>query len=273
MSAYLITRDGEELGSFEPPQIQEGLRTGQFKDTDWAWREGMADWKPVTSVVLMPSALPTPAPFPTDAPAAARPALAPLSKSAVTAPKPSGISSPPSVGAKSGAVNPYASPSSPIGGGVGTPVAAGAVPPAIVAELSGTKPWVRLISVLMWIGCVLMLLGIGLNLFGGVIGVNALAQKGEGAAGMAVLLAMLVGGGLTALLVLYPTLKLTKYASNISRLARSQSYTDLAAALREQRRFWKFYGILILIYLFVVLGFVLLVAAGAGVGFLSKGGA
>lgn len=272
MSAYLISRDGEELGSFEVSQIQEGLRTGQIQTSDWAWREGMGEWKPVSSVVAVPSAasLPSPAPDPGEELAAPRPSLAPLSKSPVTPPRPSAISSPPSVGTKPGAINPYASPSaSP--GVIGSPTAAGAVPPAVVAELTGTKPWVRLISVLMWIGCVFVLLGLVGNMIMVIGGVGTLAGKNMAAGGIAGVAAFAAFGSLTALLVLYPTLKLTKYASNISRLADSKSFTDLAAALREQRRFWKFYGILIIIYLCVILGFVLLVAAGAGMSIMSKG--
>lgn len=268
MSAYLITRDGQELGSFDVSQIQDGLKSGQFQSSDWAWREGMAEWKPLSSVVAMPSAAPGPALAPLDA--ASRPAAAALSKPPVTAPRPNAISSPPSVGAKPGAINPYASPSaSP--GVIGSPTAAGAVPPAVVAELTGTKPWVRLISVLMWIGCVFVLLGLVGNMIMIIGGVGTLAGKNMAAGGIAGVAAFAAFGSLTALLVLYPTLKLTKYASNISRLADSKSFTDLAAALREQRRFWKFYGILIIIYLCVILGFVLLVAAGAGMSIMSKG--
>lgn len=50
MSAYLVTREGQELGSFEASQIQEGLQTGQFLPTDWGWREGMSGWQGLTEI-------------------------------------------------------------------------------------------------------------------------------------------------------------------------------------------------------------------------------
>ena len=58
--------------------------------------------------------------------------------------------------------------------------------------------------------------------------------------------------GITAVLIVYPTLKLSKYAANISRLVESHSFADLNDALAEQRRFWKFYGIIALIYIILV---------------------
>jgi hypothetical protein len=251
MSAYLITRDGQELGSFEASQIQEGLQTGFFQATDWGWREGMPGWQGLSEII----------------------GGATSTKPASAAPRAKPIASPASIGrtkqasASAAGINPYAAPTAKTQGG-----AVGAVPFPIVAELTGTRPWVRFISILMWIICSVVILGVVLALVFGLLGAGAIAGSDAkaGAVGFGAVLMMAVGYGLTAMLIIYPTLKLSKYASNISRLAASQSFSDLAAALAEQRRFWKFYGILTLIYLSFALLFVLLGVVGIGLGGMSR---
>jgi hypothetical protein len=48
-------------------------------------------------------------------------------------------------------------------------------------------------------------------------------------------------------LYLFPSIKLWKYGSSIVRLMGSGSNADLIEALEQQRSFWKFVGIMILI--------------------------
>lgn len=225
MSAYLVNRDGQELGSFELHQIKDGLQDGQFRAGDWGWQEGMAEWQSLSKLAGAPAG-----------------ASAPRPQTALPAPS----------AAKPAAINPYASPGTQSVGADGSPIVGGRVPQEVVTELAGTKPWIILISVLMWIGCGIMLVALAINLVGALDGATALAKNNMAGAGVGGMLGILFVGVLTALLVLYPTLKLTKFASNIGRLVASQSYADLTNALREQRRFWKFYGILIVIYLGVL---------------------
>jgi hypothetical protein len=56
-----VARDGAKLGEFTLEQIQEGLRTGQFRASDLAWQTGMADWRPLSEVAApsAPGAMPT----------------------------------------------------------------------------------------------------------------------------------------------------------------------------------------------------------------------
>lgn len=164
--------------------------------------------------------------------------------------------------------NPYASPiANPYGSS--SSLSTDAVSPATIAELAGTKPWVRLISVIMWIACALMITAVVFMLIAGVAGVSQLSGN-SASSGTAVLIGMVVGYGLSALLIIYPTLKLHNYASNIGRLTASHSVADLNAALAEQRRYWKFLGILMVIYLCFILLFLLLALAGAGLGIMSR---
>lgn len=66
MSQIHVSRDGSSLGAFTPEQVREGLQSGQFKPTDFAWQQGMADWKPLTEWAEFTG----PAPAPTLAPGA-----------------------------------------------------------------------------------------------------------------------------------------------------------------------------------------------------------
>lgn len=260
MSAYLVSRDGQELGSFEAAQIQEGLKNGTLLPSDWGWREGMSGWQELAEISA-PAAV------------AAPQARTIASPTAVAAPQPRTISSPLSAPVKKPAspkpesLNPYAAPAP---ASTQPAISGFVVPPDVMKELTGTKPWVRFLSVLMWIGCSVFLLFIVANLVFGLVGGSALIKSGAAGAGVAFMIGTTVGYGLLALLIVYPTLKLSKYASKIGRLAESRSFTDLAAALAEQRRFWKFYGILTLIYLGFAALFVILMVAGVGIGSLSR---
>jgi uncharacterized RDD family membrane protein YckC len=68
-----IGRDGERLGPYPEADVRQWLREGKMTGADLAWREGLADWQPLS--VLMPDAMPTPA----DATAAAVPPPPPAS--------------------------------------------------------------------------------------------------------------------------------------------------------------------------------------------------
>lgn len=215
MSAYKICREGQELGSFDAAQIQEGLQTGYFLPTDWGWSEGMTDWKALPELT-----------------SASTQPLAAVS----SAPKARPIASPQSVGVKpSGSIttglNPYTAPVSKPNSGNTAGVS---VPLQIITELSGTKPWVRLVSVMMWIVSIIFFLLMLVGMF------TSAVSTGRSNVWI---------GIVVAFLYFYPAQKLSNYASNISRLSESKSYADLLASLREQRRFWKFLGILTLIYL------------------------
>jgi hypothetical protein len=43
-----INRAGSNLGIFSEEDVREGLRTGRFAPTDLGWREGMAQWQPLS---------------------------------------------------------------------------------------------------------------------------------------------------------------------------------------------------------------------------------
>ncbi len=78
---------------------------------------------------------------------------------------------------------------------------------------------------------------------------------------------------LMAIFYIYPALKLGGYSSRISDLINAPSETNLIAALNEQRAFWKYVGILMVVmlalYAVIFIGFLITVgfaAATAGSG-------
>ncbi len=230
MSEYLITREGKEVGTYSISQIQDGLKSGHLKSSDWGWQEGMENWKALSEIA---------SPSPLGAGGLPKPS------NAISSPLSAPVKRPAEFRAPDG-INPYAAPVA----NIDITGAGGSVPPLVVLELKGTRFWVRLLSLFMWLGVVVMVGFVVINiLFSG-----AIAQaSGTASLGSAYVIGTTIGYGLMTLLALYPTLRLTKYASKITSLVRTRSYADLTAALSEQRRFWKFYGVIALIYLTFIL--------------------
>ncbi|MES2705843.1 MAG: DUF4339 domain-containing protein [Verrucomicrobiota bacterium] len=169
-------------------------------------------------------------------------------------------------GSAAGMQSVYAAP-----GSVITPVSHGAVSAEAVQALRETRPWVLLIAVMGMIGTALMLLG--------GLGMLAFASMGTysgrgGNAGVPFILAAVYL--VAAVIYLYPLIKLFKYARAISALSRTGASVDLENALRQQKSFWKFVGILFLIGI-VIYVVALVVVGGAAFtgamrGFPSSGG-
>lgn len=222
------------------------LRSGQVKPLDMAWWEGCPSWVPVQSAagVQVPAMVGM----------MQNPSSVPLLRTAGTQP----------AGAKpaSTAASVYAPPQSALVPGA---TAAGQVSPGTVQALRETRPWVLLLAILASLLTGLMLLGGLLALLGGAM---AGASGGGGAGPVGVIAVMGVAYLVVALLYLYPIIKLFKYSGAISRLARTGAVHDLEGALREQKGFWKFLGIVTLIgialYIVAIILFVVLGASMAG---------
>lgn len=161
--------------------------------------------------------------------------------------------------------NPYATPSAnPYGSNPLT--MEGSVAAETIAPLAGTKGWVQFMSILLWIGVGFMILGgIGMMTAGSFMAdVIAKTQPNNPMAGKGFLLGVGALYLLMALFYVYPALKLWSYGSRIAKLKNSLSLADLNAALHEQRRFWKFTGIVVIVMMGIYMLFVVgIVAAGA----------
>lgn len=121
-----------------------------------------------------------------------------------------------------------------------------AVSEGVLRALAGTKPWVRFFSVLILIGAAFLgLVAIALFVAGGGALFQATGLK-HMPAGVGAAIAVVYG--LLAFLYIYPGMKLWKYASRIGLLLESRDQLDLEAALNEQRAFWKFVGVIMLVF-------------------------
>ncbi len=217
MSAYLVTREGQELGTFKTSKIEKGLKTGFFRVTDLGWRDA-SGWQGLAEIVGSVKA-------------SAAPSDAALMKSPGLNLDDFNRSAAPMTTAHADAI--------------------GRVPPTLIAVLTHTRSWVRFISVVMGIGCAFM---IPVSLLLAVDGVRTLTDiSGHHFTGGTQNLIPTIICLLTTLLILYPAVKLSNHAANIALLAKSQSLADLAAALMEQHRFWRFCGIVLLLHVCLAL--------------------
>jgi hypothetical protein len=58
MAMIHVNRGGTSLGAFSEEEVREGLRTGRFVPTDLGWREGMANWQPLSQFPELGAAAP-----------------------------------------------------------------------------------------------------------------------------------------------------------------------------------------------------------------------
>lgn len=170
--------------------------------------------------------------------------------------------------------NPYSAPSANLYGSATSP-GADVVSPGTIAALAGTKPWVRFMAVIVWIAIVFMLVGAVGMLIMSMVGPNVGAPASPinmAFGGRAFMMGMAVTYVVIALMYIYPAIKLWSYASNIARLAASHTVADLDAALNEQRRFWKFLGILVIIMISLYAVFFIAMIIVAGMGAINNAG-
>lgn len=133
--------------------------------------------------------------------------------------------------------DPYAAPGAP-GGGTFAPD----VPQGAVEALRGTRPWVRLFSILGFLTAALMvMLGAAVALGGGASIFGDFGGDGPAAGGA--MIAMGLAYLLIGLLYFLPCLYLFRYASRITRITEGGGAAALVDALDQQRRFWRLIGI------------------------------
>jgi type II secretory pathway pseudopilin PulG len=139
---------------------------------------------------------------------------------------------------------------------VRTPPPRDTITAGMIDALAKTKPWVRFLSILGFVMVGLMLL---FSL--GVIGVGIFTIAKSGAEG-----AMLIGLGVLylamAVLYVFPSRFLWRYAKAIEQALTAQSKAwPIEQALKQQKSFWKFAGIMTLVILLLYIPGVLLAIA------------
>jgi len=142
-----------------------------------------------------------------------------------------------------------------------------AVSAAVVDQLKRTRGWVLFFSVLMWIGAIFLVFGgimmIGMGIFAGATGGfgKELSQEFAAMGGMAAIGVVYL---VLAIFYFYPAIKLGKFAARIRDLASAPSERNLVAALNEQRAFWKYVGIMMIVF-FVLYFVAIIIGIAVGV--------
>jgi hypothetical protein len=119
----------------------------------------------------------------------------------------------------------------------------GPITPLMIEHLRATKPWVRFMSVILFITVVLMVL---------VALAMLIMPRGMGGSGVSSLIAI-VYLALAALYVV-PAYFLYQFASSIRNLEKGGGDVAMEEALGSQKSFWRFVGIttLIVICIYVI---------------------
>ena len=115
--------------------------------------------------------------------------------------------------------------------------------------LRQTRPWVRLVSIMMFVGAAFMVLAGGFMMLGGAaagMGTELGPMAGAPVAIMGVIYIAM------ALLYIVPATYLWQYAGRSQEFDLQRSASALTSALQAQKSFWKFCGICIVIYLVLI---------------------
>src|SRR2546429_7632430 len=74
MAMIHVNRGATSLGVFSEEEVRQGLRTGRLATTDIGWREGMANWQPLSQFAELAGATPVAPPLQTGAASISGPA-------------------------------------------------------------------------------------------------------------------------------------------------------------------------------------------------------
>lgn len=154
--------------------------------------------------------------------------------------------------------NPYEAPGS---SGYGSPqnaAASGTITPLMVEHLRGARPWIRLLSILCFIGAGFMVLAAVMMFLGGLLGLAASARRGTGAEALVGPLGGLIYFFMAGFYAI-PGVLMHRFANAIDSFVTMPSSSSLEDALDKNRGYWKFCGIMAL----VLIGFSVLIFFGA----------
>jgi ABC-type glycerol-3-phosphate transport system permease component len=151
------------------------------------------------------------------------------------------------------------------------PAHTGLMTPFMRQYLEQTQPWVRLMSIVLFVVAGLMIVVGLLVMTIGMAGPSFMANAGEDAGPLAAVGA--VAGVLyiaMAALYLFPGLYLHRYASAIARMKAGNAEVHAEEALKHQRSFWRFVGIATIVCIVITIG-VIVIAIGAAMALGSRG--
>lgn len=128
----------------------------------------------------------------------------------------------------------------------------GPITPLMIEHLRATKPWVRFMSVILFISVAFIFLGAVIIL---------LVPTSMGGSGLSALIAIVYVA--LGALYLFPAYFLHQYASSIRSLEQGGGDVAMEEALRNQKSFWRFVGILTLVVICIYLIVIVFTVAGA----------
>ncbi len=138
--------------------------------------------------------------------------------------------------------NPYQSPATEVSPPQGNLALEGAsVTVSMLEQLKATRPWVRFLSVLGFIGTGF------LGLFGVIMAGAAIFGASGEVGGWAAALGIVAYLVVAAVAYLLPTLQLHRYAGAIGRVFSQGGAASIEEALRRQASFWRTAGILVIV--------------------------
>ncbi len=113
----------------------------------------------------------------------------------------------------------------------------------MLASLNATRPWVKFIAIVWFVGIAFMVI-FGLAMITGI-------YTGFSMPGFPALLGRVIGALYIVMALVYvaPTLYLYRYANAIAGVQGSAVMASFEDALKHQKSFWKFYGIFIIVVL------------------------
>ena len=132
----------------------------------------------------------------------------------------------------------------------------GGITDTMLVHLRGASPWLRFIGILGFIGAGLTALwGLGLllafpfmgSVWGDAFGLDNFNQMG--ALFGALMGIFVIGGGA---MVFFPALFAYRFGDNIRSYIRTGTDANLETAFKNNKSFWKFYGIVCIVYLALI---------------------
>jgi hypothetical protein len=165
--------------------------------------------------------------------------------------------------------NPYAPPASRLDGpAVVASGGSGGISPLILEHLRLTRPWVKLVAILGFIGSAFLLIAaLVMMVFGSAIGLMG-PQSADNPLSAAFGAGFGVGIGLVYILLAFlyiaPSLYLLRYARAIQALLANPQVPTLEEALGHQKSFWRFVGICTAVIL-ILYAIFFVFAIGAGI--------
>ena len=119
------------------------------------------------------------------------------------------------------------------------------ITPAMIHSVSGLGPWTRFLAIMGFITVGFMLIVSAFLLVAGILGGTVSRDLG----GTVVPIMMTVMYVIMAVVYLFPALYLWQSAGAVVRLKNGAVREGMETALEKHRKFWKFIGILVIVFL------------------------